>query len=156
MKEDPVLLYIIASFLSVWLLGLTVVIVRMVKRYRKLTQGIKKKELREILESAHSKLNQQENEIQKLSSLIDELFEKEEYHLQKVGFVRFNPFADTGGDQSFCLALLDRHDNGIVISSLHSRDQTRIYSKKVEKGKSLGQELSKEEKKAIEKAQPKT
>jgi hypothetical protein len=74
-------------------------------------------------------------------------------NLQKVGFVRFNPFAATGGDQSFSLALLDRKNNGLVLSSLHSRESTRLYAKTLKRGKSIDYELSKEEQKAIEHAQ---
>lgn len=54
--------------------------------------------------------------------------------VQKVGFLRFNPFQDTGGDNSFVLALLDQEHNGVVVSSLYSRDGTRIYAKKIELG----------------------
>lgn len=75
-----------------------------------------------------------------------------QYHLQKVGLVRFNPFAETGGDQSFCLALLDGEDSGLVISSLHSRETTRIYAKPVRKGKPVGYDFSAEEKQAVLKA----
>lgn len=73
-------------------------------------------------------------------------------HLQKMGFVRFNPFNDTGGDQSFCLAILNGHDTGIVISSLHSREQTRIYAKRIVAGKTEGVELSREEAEALNRA----
>ncbi|HEY5488946.1 MAG TPA: DUF4446 family protein, partial [Candidatus Limnocylindrales bacterium] len=46
--------------------------------------------------------------------------------LQRVGIVRYNPFADTGGQQSFAVALLDARGSGFVISSLHSRQATRV------------------------------
>jgi hypothetical protein len=49
--------------------------------------------------------------------------------LQKVGFVRFNPFEETGGNQSFALALMDAEGNGFVVSSLHARTGTRVYGK---------------------------
>ena len=81
-----------------------------------------------------------------------ELGKETKSHLQKMGFVRFNPFNDTGGDQSFCLAILDGHDNGIVISSLHSREQTRVYAKEIVAGKPKGVELSKEEREALREA----
>jgi len=74
--------------------------------------------------------------------------------VQKVGVVRFNPFKDTGGDQSFAIALLDASDSGLVISSLYTRDGVRVFSKAIEKGKSKYQ-LSEEEKQAIEKAKGK-
>lgn len=73
-------------------------------------------------------------------------------HIQKVGLVRFNPFPDTGGDQSFSLAILDGHDDGFVISSLHGRDYTRIFAKPVKNGKGEKFELSQEEQLAITKA----
>ncbi len=69
--------------------------------------------------------------------------------VQKIGFLRFNPFQDTGSDQSFILALLDHEDNGVVISSLYMRDGIRIYAKKIEAGKSK-HPLSEEEKKVLE------
>ena len=68
--------------------------------------------------------------------------------IQKVGVVRFNPFKETGGNQSFSIALLDSKDNGLVISSLFTRQGTRIYAKPVKNGKSTYQ-LSKEELEAI-------
>jgi len=73
-------------------------------------------------------------------------------HLQKTGLIRFNPFTNTGGDQSFVLAILNGHNDGFVISSLHSRDQTRTFAKSVKAGLGQKSELSKEEKSAIEMA----
>jgi hypothetical protein len=57
------------------------------------------------------------------------------HHYARQGMVRFSPFEDTGGNQSFALALLDESDDGLVISSLHSRTGTRIYAKAVTNGK---------------------
>jgi len=74
------------------------------------------------------------------------------YDIQRIGLVRFNPFAETGGDQSFCLAILDGQGSGLVITSLHSRDTTRVYAKPVKRGKASGYELSAEEKRAIKNA----
>jgi len=69
--------------------------------------------------------------------------------VQKVGFLRFNPFADTGGDNSFVLTLLDRENNGVVISSLYMRAGIRLYAKHVDKGIAK-QPLSEEEKRVLE------
>lgn len=57
------------------------------------------------------------------------------HHYARQGLVRFSPFEDTGGNQSFALALLDESDDGLIISSLHSRTGTRIYAKVVTNGK---------------------
>lgn len=68
--------------------------------------------------------------------------------IQKVGFLRFNPFQDTGGDNSFVVALLDRENNGVLVSSLYTRGGVRIYGKQIEKGKPK-QQLSEEEKRVL-------
>lgn len=72
--------------------------------------------------------------------------------IRRVGLVRYNPFADAGGDQSFALALLDEHKDGVVISSLYGREMNRVYAKKIEKGESSKHQLSEEEKRAISEA----
>ena len=61
------------------------------------------------------------------------------------------PFSDTGGDQSFAIAMLDSLGNGVVLSSLHSRTDTRVFAKPVQGGRSKFQ-LSDEEQDAIKKA----
>jgi hypothetical protein len=63
--------------------------------------------------------------------------------VQGVGLVRFRAFEDTGGDQSFALALVDGEGNGVIVSALYGRRGTRIYAKPVEgwlSPKTLGQE----------------
>jgi hypothetical protein len=52
--------------------------------------------------------------------------------VQGVGLVRFRAFEDTGGDQSFALALADGEGNGIVMSALYGRGKTRVYAKPVQ------------------------
>ena len=71
--------------------------------------------------------------------------------IQRVGLVRFNPFEDTGGNQSFALALTDVAGTGFIVSSLHSRTGTRVYAKAVSGGRSDGA-LSEEETEALRQA----
>lgn len=71
--------------------------------------------------------------------------------IQKIGFIRFNPFSETGGDNSFALTLLDHANNGVIISSLYTREGVRVYGKPVEAGISK-YPLSEEEKKSLERA----
>lgn len=84
------------------------------------------------------------NEQQKLSSIAA-------LSLQKISMVRFNPFGDVGGDQSFSLAMLDGHDSGLILTSIHGRGGTRVYAKPIDLGKSK-YSLSAEEKKALQQA----
>jgi len=67
----------------------------------------------------------------------------------KIGLTRFNPFDDIGGDQSFILSILDKNNSGVLITSLHNRDLTRIYAKQIKFGEGDNITLSKEEKSAI-------
>ena len=69
--------------------------------------------------------------------------------VQKVGFLRFNPFEDTGGDNSFVMVLLDHKNDGIVISSLYARGGVRMFGKQIITGKPK-QLLSHEEKRVLE------
>lgn len=69
----------------------------------------------------------------------------------KIGLNRFNPFQDIGGDQSFVLCLLDNHNSGAIITSLHNRDTTRVYAKHIINGQSDQQSLSSEESRLLAK-----
>jgi len=67
----------------------------------------------------------------------------------KINITRYNPFEDIGGDQSFILSILDQDNSGVVVSSLHNRDVTRVYAKPIKNGEGDNITLSKEEKLAI-------
>ena len=71
--------------------------------------------------------------------------------LRHWSLVRFNPFSDTGGEQSFVIALLNDSGDGLIITSLHGRGVARFYTKKVTRGQA-DQELSSEEKTALAQA----
>ncbi len=73
-------------------------------------------------------------------------------HISHFWLLRYNPYEDTGGDQSFSAALLDREGNGFVLTSLHARSATRVFAKGIEKGKALKYQLSKEEEEVVRKA----
>lgn len=135
-----------------WLVALTVLVIRMLYHYRNLTKNVIKKDLKSVLEELLSQSGEQTKTIKELSDQIGKLEVESLSHLQKIGFMRFNPFTDTGGDQSFILSLLSKENSGVVISSLHSRGTTRLYAKQVLKGKSKGFDLSEEEKKVISQA----
>jgi len=71
--------------------------------------------------------------------------------IRRVGVVRFNPFRESGGDQSFVVALLDDSGAGVVLTGLHNRNDTRVYAKPVDAGVSK-YPLSDEEAQAIKTA----
>ena len=69
----------------------------------------------------------------------------------RIGFVRYNAFDDVGSDLSYALALLNKDGDGVVLSSIYSREETRTYGKAVT-GFTAAQDASGEEKTAISKA----
>jgi hypothetical protein len=141
-----------SAFLFIWLLILTVLLLRAMRHYGRLTQGITKKNLKRVLNDILEEIRKQNEASDQIKKRCKKLEREKKRHLQKVGFVRFNPFSDTGGDQSFCLVILDENGDGIMLSSLHTRGTTRIYAKEVQKGKGKNLSLSDEEKEAIKKA----
>ena len=66
--------------------------------------------------------------------------------------VRFNPFPDQGGNQSFAIGLLNEDGDGVVFSSLYSRERMSVFAKPIKNNKSE-YELTAEEKEALKKAQ---
>lgn len=149
MSLDLSLLSGLAIAILVWLTIITILLVQMMLHYRRLTKNISKKDLKSALTGLLNQSDAQGQKLAQLEKLMTELKTKTKSHIQKVGFVRFNPFPATGGDQSFTLSLLDETNSGFVLSSLHSRDNTRFYAKTVTNGQGDGYELSKEEIKAI-------
>lgn len=89
--------------------------------------------------------------VEKISEGLESVKKENKFNFQKIGIVRYNPFSNVGGDQSFSIALLDGNNNGVVISSLFGRDGNRVYGKPVKNGTSE-YSLSDEEKEAIKKA----
>jgi len=70
----------------------------------------------------------------------------------KIGLVKFNPFGNVGSNQSFCMALLMNDKLGIILTSLHGRNGTRVYARQIDLDKDKKEKLSEEEKEAIKKA----
>lgn len=138
----------------VWLAILTFWIYRVWSHYTGLTKDVSGNSLQQILESLLTKYRITQENVQKIEEQLKKTNLKLAQSVQKVGVVKFNPFGDTGGEQSFALALLDEDNNGVVLLGLHSRDTTRVYVKEIHKGlEGQTQGFSNEELQAIEKAQ---
>lgn len=152
-QPTQIVFLIIDSVILLWLVVITFIFFSLKKHYNQLTNKTDKKNLQSILEEILKHQTAQTKSLDKLQNEIKSLENDGKYHLQNIGFLRFNPFADTGGDQSFTLALLDDHKNGVVFSSLHNREMTRVYAKQIVKGKGKDFPLSDEESKVVSSAQ---
>jgi hypothetical protein len=106
------------------------------------------------LEEAAKKIEELDSEIAKINKELKERKKESESHIQKFGLIRYNPFNELGGDQSFSLALLDKHNNGIVVTSIFNHEKSRVFGKMIINGESQYR-LSKEEGEAIEQAKNK-
>lgn len=144
-----IIVYTCLVIMLIWLAWITVVLLGIKKNYLVLTEGVNKKNLDVILTNLVQGQQKSKEDIAKLVARCVKIEKDEKYHIQKVGLLRFNPFKDTGGDQSFILALVDAHDTGVILTALYSRSGTRWYTKRVVKGEGAGLQLSDEEKKAI-------
>lgn len=129
-----------------------VLVLRLKQTLRIITSANRSQTLEQILSEFAVHLKSSKTNQESLSRSLRALQQQIETHIQHIGLVRFNPFGNTGGDQSFTLAILDGHHNGFVISSLHSREQTRIFAKPIVNGTCKTFELSSEEQLAIQRA----
>jgi len=109
------------------------------------------KDFKDIFLSQKDKNNDLEEKIKEAFLKIKNLEDISETTIRKIGVVRFNPFNDMGGNQSFVIALLDDKNNGFVISSLFVKEGNRVYAKAIKDGKS-DHLLSNEEIEAINRA----
>ena len=117
-----------------------------------LFSGKKAQDLETIILNQSNEIKALDKEIQELFEISNKINKLAFKGVHKVGLIRFNPFKDIGGDQSFAIAMLDGSETGLVISSLHKREGTRVYAKPVKKGESKRYTLTEEEKKAIKSA----
>jgi hypothetical protein len=146
-----VVLAVVVAGLAVWIALLQLAEARLRRRLRRILSDTHGDGLDEVLDSTMKRLDSLSQRADALNSLHREVEALAQRSIHKVGIVRFNPFPDTGGDQSFAIALLDAVGTGLVLSSLHSRSDTRVFAKPVSGGRSRFA-LSEEEQDAIRKA----
>jgi uncharacterized protein DUF4446 len=118
------------------------------RRLESLTQGSDESSLEAVLGSHLERVRQVVTEVGAVAARTSAVERDLQRSFGRIGLVRFNPFEDTGGNQSFALALLDASSTGFILSSLHSRTGTRVYAKAITDGRSDGA-LSDEEGEAL-------
>ena len=116
--------------------------------YKALVAGTSGGDLEQILHDHISQVRATTQRLDELETLAQQTDLASRRSLQWLGVLRFNPFEEVGGDQSFALAMVDGYGNGVVVSSLHMRDLTRVYAKPLKKWEAE-HHLTDEEKQAI-------
>jgi hypothetical protein len=150
MVDLTTILLITVVVLFIWVVVISVMLYRVNKK-NELFFDDDSKNLRDLVTRS---INEHRSILQRASKIedsIDGIAKIINHSYQKLALVRYNPFSDTGSDQSFSLALLDLKHDGFVITSIHGRDLNRVYAKQIIDGKSK-HNLSAEEEEAIRRA----
>lgn len=129
----------------------TIWAVKTENRLKKFFLGKKAKDLEDTitaLEDDIAKLKSAKENAEKEIAGINKKLKKS---IRGLETVRFNPFPDQGSNQSFAIGMLNEDGDGVVLSSLYSRERMSIFAKPVKSGKSE-YELTAEEKEALKKA----
>jgi hypothetical protein len=138
----------LTAVLLVLLFSLWAEVRRLEKRLRRLAGTGDGQDLAAVLERFRD-LKEVKDTIDRLEEKLEDILQYLEGTLCRVGMVRFNAFPDTGSDLSFALAVLSKAGDGFILTSLYSRDETRVFLKPVKRAKALYR-LSEEEEKALE------
>lgn len=135
----------LGGFLTVWLMGVSFLIWKQSNFLKTLFPKSGQRDIRKKFEEVLRQIEEFGSELQDLKSKILEVRNSGLVHIQKVELNRYNPYDDTGGDQSFSLALLNEKGTGFVLTSLHARSGTRVFAKPVLEGRAGKYQFSKEE-----------
>ncbi|MCX6713080.1 MAG: DUF4446 family protein [Candidatus Vogelbacteria bacterium] len=146
MPIDTLLVYILIA----GVVFLTAEAFRLNSRLKKVLLGKTGSDLEESINTLMKGMENLDGRATEIENYIIKMEERLKQSIQHVRVVRFNPFPDQGGNQSFAICFLDEQGNGAVISSLYSRDKVSVYAKPIIKYASEF-ELSGEEKQAIDK-----
>lgn len=121
------------------------------RRLNNLLTGKRGGDLEDVIDEFVKTARRLDERTKLIAQEIDNINEHLAKAIQRVHTVRFNPFKDQGGNQSFATCFMDENGDGLVISSLYSRDKVSVYAKPLKDGKSE-YELTQEEKESIDKA----
>jgi len=132
----------------VWVLDLQSRLRQLQNRYKNAAVSGDEADLAISLDNLAARLSETNARTERLVVRAEQVDKAMSQTLQGIGLVRFRAFQDTGGDQSFALALTDGEGNGVVVSSLHGRDAMRLYAKPV-RGWNSTKALSDEEQQAL-------
>ena len=121
------------------------------RRLKRFFLGKKAKDLEDTILGLEANIKKLESAVGKMQAEITALNAKTKKSIRGLETVRFNPFPDQGGNQSFAIGMLNEDGDGLVLSSMYGRERMSVFAKPVKAGKSA-YELTVEEKEALQKA----
>ncbi len=123
------------------------------KRYKKMMGGAEGSSIEQMLSAHTSEVKQAVNEYKKLQGQVDKLEDLVRSSLARVAVIHFDAFEQTGQGLSWCVAILDRNNNGVVFSSICGNEAERSYVKPIEDGRvAPNYKLTREEEQALRQA----
>lgn len=123
------------------------------KRYKKMMGGAEGSSIEQMLSAHTSEVKQAVSEYKKLQGQVDKLDELVRSSLARVAVIHFDAFEQTGQGLSWCVAILDRNNNGVVFSSICGNEAERSYVKPIEDGRvAPNYKLTREEEQALRQA----
>jgi len=153
-KNTPHILFSLGILLLLVIIFQVIIIKKIIDnthRYRDFMRGTTRANLEEHLFQYSRSVKDVERKIKELEYNQAEITRVLRNCIQNVGLIRFNAYDDMGGELSFALAVLNSSGDGVVLSGLYGRNDSRVYAKPIEKGES-SYPLSEEEESAIENA----
>jgi ABC-type multidrug transport system fused ATPase/permease subunit len=135
-------IWIAAGSVALTLIGLILAVISLIstkqlhKRFKRWKSIHATADLETVYEQTLDQVAVLKAELAAVKAELEELREALARKISTARVIRYNAFADTGSDLSFSIALLDDHQNGVVISSIYGRDESRTYAKPVEQGRS--------------------
>ncbi len=148
------ILELIVAVLALFYIITTVFFWFRLRNYKKLSRLVKGGNIEDHIMELEKRTKAQAAEIADLHAKADTFAEQLSLHPHVWELVRYNAFDDTGGELSFSLVVIDDYGNGFVLSAIHGREESRIYAKGIQKGKSQ-HTLSSEEQEALKSAMKK-
>lgn len=148
-----IIVFLISGFLLLFLFCIIsqIRISKIRIKYNQIVRDMEGVNLEELLIRTGQDINDMNIKINNFEKHIKEIETKLAFAIQKVGFVRYDAFAEMGNELSFSIALLDNFKNGFVLTSIYGRDHTTSYAKPLKFGKSI-YPLSVEEIQSIDRA----
>ena len=121
------------------------------RRVDSLTRGKDTESLEDIIVSYLERVESLEEGEEITRAALNAIKDNLKITYQKTGLVKYDAFREMSGALSYSLALLDKENNGVLISSMYSREGCYTYAKEIIKGESKIN-LSEEEAEALKQA----
>lgn len=146
---SPWVVPLVAVVFFIWLVSLSIIIWKEKAFLKTIFPKSGERDIRKKFEENSSLIGGFDLKINSVKRQVEEIEKIGLGHISRVELLRYNPYDDTGGDQSFSVALLNSEGNGVVFTSLHARSGTRVFAKPVIKAKAAKYQFSKEEEQVV-------